>query len=304
MFSFSLSRLIYLNVAGDEKTSFKNSASPGEWFWFRQGHYRVGITIHIGCTIPLGLLAVWQFVPVIRHKALIFHRINGYIIIVLTILGNVGALMVSRRAFGGGLDSQSAVISLVIISTVSITMAYYNIKQLQIDQHRAWMLRSMFYLGAIITVRLIQFLSAAIISWDGDYFTVRGCEEIIFIYGSAKPVQSFYPACFNTTYSNNNNVVVKANIYSGRPEQIGASLGISFGPAIWLALLIHLVGVEFYLSLTQAESERLRMVSYERQLIAGFKNPGSAGLTVNRLGDAAPWKPASVSEPNTLAKDI
>lgn len=80
---------------------------------------------------------VWQFVPVIRHKFLIFHRINGYLIILLVLLGNVGALMIARHSFGGSLETQTGVGTCVIITTVSLAMAYYNIKRLQIDQHRA-----------------------------------------------------------------------------------------------------------------------------------------------------------------------
>jgi hypothetical protein len=30
-------------------------------------------------------------------------------------------------------------------------------------------------------------------------------------------------------------------------------------------------------------------VSYDKQLEAGMKNPGSAGLTIERFGDADPW---------------
>lgn len=45
------------------------------------------------------------------------------------------------------------------------------------------------------------------------------------------------------------------------------------------------------LHLTPAESARLRQVSYERQLARKFKNPGNAGLTVQRFGDAEPWVP-------------
>ena len=60
---------------------------------------------------------------------------------------------------------------------------------------------------------------------------------------------------------------------------------------MWLALFLHAVGVEIYLSLTPREANRLRQVSYERQMERGFKHPGSAGLTVDRWGDAEPWKP-------------
>ena len=48
--------------------------------------------------------------------------------------------------------------------------------------------------------------------------------------------------------------------------------------------------------LTPREAERLRAVSYARQLEAGMHNPGSAGLTADRLGDAGKWVvPTSVA---------
>ena len=89
-------------------------------------------------------------------------------------------------------------------------------------------------------------------------------------------------------------VVVQAD-FGHLPEQIGASLRISFGIALWLALILHLVGVEIYLALTLRESNRLRQVSYKRQLEKGFSNPGSAGLTADRFGDAEPWRPEVAS---------
>lgn len=61
---------------------------------------------------------------------------------------------------------------------------------------------------------------------------------------------------------------------------------------MWIALFLHTVGVEVYLNLTKNESERLRQVSYEKQVKAGLRHPGSAGLTCDRWGDVAPWKPA------------
>ena len=66
----------------------------------------------------------------------------------------------------------------------------------------------------------------------------------------------------------------------------------------WLALFLHVVGVELYLNLTPAESARLRMVSYEKQLKAGFKHPGSAGLTADRWGGAPTWYPSQYQYDN------
>ena len=291
MLGFSLARLSYLNIAGAAPTSFENSASPGEWYWYNSGFRRTGITLHLGTILPAGLLMIWQFIPIIRYKCLMLHRINGYVIILLVTLSNIGALMICRHAFGGTLSTQSGVGTLVILTTVSIGLAYFNIKRLQIDQHRAWMLRAMFYLGTIITLRIIMIISALIISKIDTYNTVRSCAEIASIYGSSQPDYDIYPRCNGSTNPTRELVIVHASFANGRKEEIGASLGVSFGMAMWLALILHLVGVEIYLGMTPRESNRLRQVSYERQLEKGFKHPGSAGLTADRWGDADPWVP-------------
>ena len=109
-------------------------------------------------------MCVLQFIPLIRYKALIFHRINGYLLIVLLLLSNVGALMIGRHSFGGGIESQMLVSVLAIMTTVGAFLAYFNIKRLQIDQHRAWMIRTWFYAGSIITLRLIQITSTGMFS--------------------------------------------------------------------------------------------------------------------------------------------
>jgi len=290
MLGFSLARLSYLNIGGASSSSYASGSSPGEWYWFSHGIYRIGITIHLCTILPAGLLMVWQFVPVIRHKFLIVHRINGYLIILLVLVSNVGAMMIARRAFGGTLETQAGVGTLVILTTVSIALAYYNIKCLQIDQHRAWMLRAMFYLGTIITLRLIMILSAIIATKHSQYYTTMTCGEIGSIYNSANAANELYPACAAPGATAATHVVVQAD-FGQQPEQIGVSLRISFGMAMWLALILHLVGVEIYLALTPRESNRLRQVSYERQMERGFKNPGSAGLTADRFGDAEPWVP-------------
>ena len=287
---FTLARLSYLNIGGSANSSFKNSSSPGEWYWIKTGTYRIGIALHLGAVLPAGFLMVWQFVPIIRHKFLIFHRINGYIIILLVFIANAGALMICRRAFGGTIETQAGVGMLVILTTTSLCLAYYNIKRIQIDQHRAWMLRAMFYMGTIITLRFIMILSALISTQVSTYYTTMPCGEIASLYNSSARLSQLYPRCSNLSSTVDDMVIVQAN-FSDQPEQIAASLGLSFGMAMWLALILHLVGVEIYLALTPRESDRLRQVSYERQLEQGFRYPGSAGLTADRWGDAEPWVP-------------
>jgi uncharacterized membrane protein len=137
MFGFCLARTPYLAI----DSYFRENIAPGEWFYFRQSLYRAGITLHLAVVIPAGMLAAVQFTPVLRHKALILHRVNGYVIILLVTLANVSGLMVARRAFGGTVEIQMSVGLLALATTVSMVMAWVNIKRLQIAQHRAWMLR-------------------------------------------------------------------------------------------------------------------------------------------------------------------
>ncbi|KAH8687302.1 hypothetical protein BGZ60DRAFT_438897 [Tricladium varicosporioides] len=291
MMGFTLARLSYLNIGGSAPSSFRKGASPGEWYHYHTGAKRIGITLHLAGCLPAGFLMVWQFVPVIRHRFLLFHRINGYVIIVLVFICLAGALMIGRTSFGGSLDVQTAVGVLAILVTVAMALAYYNIKCLQIDQHRAWMLRAMFYLGTIITERLIQMASAEIISRIGSYYQIQSCNEVAFQVG-ARAAAAMYPKDCPFGYIGNPKILVHAStIDVVGPQSVGAALGLSFGMALWLAIFMHLIGVEIYLNLTPRESERLRAVSYERQLEAGFKYPGSGGLTSDRWGDAPRWKP-------------
>jgi uncharacterized membrane protein len=137
MLGFCLARTPYLAI----DSYFRENVAPGEWFYFRQPFYRAGITLHLAVVIPAGVLAAVQFTPVLRHKALILHRINGYAIILLVTLANISGLMVARRAFGGTVEIQMFVGLLALATTVSMVMAWVNIKRLQIARHRAWMLR-------------------------------------------------------------------------------------------------------------------------------------------------------------------
>lgn len=76
---------------------------------------------------------------------MLFHRINGYIVILLALTANAGALVIARKAFGGTVATQALVGVLFILTTGALGLAYYGVKRLQIDQHRAWMLRTWFY---------------------------------------------------------------------------------------------------------------------------------------------------------------
>ncbi len=64
-----------------------------------------------------------------------------------------------------------------------------------------------------------------------------------------------YPDCVaNSTVFSQDLKVVKVDFSSGVKEQIGASLRLNFGMALWVALSLHAAGVEIYLALTPREA--------------------------------------------------
>lgn len=87
-------------------------------------------------------------------------------------------------------------------------------------------------------------IATAIISSAGDYYTVRPCVQLAYI---SEGLAKSYPEC--TAYFDGSNpgqvAIVHADL-NGRPPEIGAALGISFGMVIWLSLAIHAIGVEVY----------------------------------------------------------
>lgn len=289
LFLFALSQLIICFRWTGIRVS---QTAPGEMYWFQNGHRRIGISIHLAAIIPCGLLTVLQFIPTIRKNSPSFHRINGRVVLLLLIVANCGALMIIRHAFGGTIDAQTMGGFLVIATTVGGGLAYYNIRRLQIDQHRAWMLRTIFYMCTVLTARPIIAVSSLIISGLGEYWSIWPCEMIEWTwkyYGAHNYLQS-YPQCADQSGPGGGFTAVLANMFSrDDPAQIGASFQVPVGTAFFISFMLHMVGVEVYLALTRQEAARLRIESYKRQLAAGYKNPGSEGLFLEKFGDADPW---------------
>ncbi|KAF5026238.1 hypothetical protein F66182_1669 [Fusarium sp. NRRL 66182] len=297
--AFSLSRFIYLDFDGalcpseppTGKVYGSRGAAPGECYYYRRVVGKIGIILHLAGILPAAVLVVFQFMPAIRHKALLVHRINGYIILLLSAVGMVGVFMIARHAFGGTLEMQTVTGAASIMFILCMALAYYNIKKLQIEQHRAWMLRGWIIVGHIITMRAISTLMAKITTNMDSYYAITPCAVLdSMFYHNQTVVQALYPDCasFYDGQAPDRRVIVKGTP-GGRPDEIAAGLTSAFGAGAWLALLVHAVAAEVYLHLTPVEAERLRKVSYRRQLEAGMRNPGSAGLTAQRLGDAEPW---------------
>ncbi|KAF9774269.1 hypothetical protein IL306_007760 [Fusarium sp. DS 682] len=288
MFGFALARMMFLDYNGIYCNPNGNGtgAGPGEcWSYNRKDLYKVGIKLHLYTIIPASLLVVFQFVPFIRYKALLVHRMNGYIVVVLGVVGTVGAIMIAPVAFGGSLSIRAFVGAMSIMFLGSLFLAIWNIKTLQLEQHRAWMLRAWFYAGSIITVRIIMITSALVMSKNPSFRLPMQCAKVASFYDNTESLIAKYPTCDDL----NAWVAVQGDMAGDGAENIASALSISFSMAVWLGLAIHAIGIEVYLHLTPAETERLRKISFQRQQERGFKNPGSSGLTSDRLGDAETW---------------
>lgn len=150
LLSFTLARLPYLDYWGlfcDPEAQVPPSlhTAPGECYFDLRGHTKVGMLLHLSTILPAGILVCFQFVPVIRHRLLLLHRINGYLVLMLSVVSNAGAFMLVRHSFGGEIGTQIFLTVLGVMFLFALLPAYVNIKRLQIEQHRGWMLRAWLY---------------------------------------------------------------------------------------------------------------------------------------------------------------
>lgn len=195
--------------------------------------------------------------------------------------------------------------------TLGLALAIWNIKRLQIDLHRAWMLRVWTWAGCIASLRLIQLAGIHCSRAYGYTFHESfKCAEIFFMYqfvgvpDQGNPTGKLYPEC-NTVHTRagiptaqvispaeNTGTYVSVSSYGKGPENTAALIHNMFPMAAWLALFLHALAIETYLWLTPAEHYRLRNVSYEKQIEKGYRVRGAfkdAGLTSTRIGDAPDW---------------
>ena len=92
---------------------------------------------------------------------------------VLLTLGNIGVLLFSQVSMGGNdLSLVVAIIFLVIATSISMFLGWYNIRYHQVEEHRKWMLRAMSWMSIIVTQRLFLTPLVLIFSYIGGYHTV------------------------------------------------------------------------------------------------------------------------------------
>ncbi|KDQ55610.1 hypothetical protein JAAARDRAFT_37015 [Jaapia argillacea MUCL 33604] len=255
---FCLARAMMMRPA-----NVRDLTIAGEWFWYRQPLYKPTIFMHIYLTIIAGIFAIFQFIPAIRRRMMILHRINGYFVLILLIPGIVGGTIVARRAFGGELNSQSGYYVLGSLIVFSACMGLLNVKQTR--KHRKWMLRTVTFTCATITARLASICARHIISKIGTYYAVWRCDEILFVLQDANAVDQAYPECGQTGVSPGNiHVAVRAATNVDNLEY-AASVRATFGMGLWIGILIHIVGIEFYIRRTEDANQHRRGFVLQRE---------------------------------------
>ena len=81
-----------------------------------------------------------------------------------------------------------------------------------------------------------------IISSSGTYYRAMPCGQIASLYSNSTILEDNYPACKDmSAYA-----VVKADMNAEGADGIASALEMSFGTAVWVAFVIHAIGIEIY----------------------------------------------------------
>ncbi|CAE6340723.1 unnamed protein product [Rhizoctonia solani] len=252
---FSLSRTPMLSFS-----RLLEMTTPGEGFWYEQAPFKANIIIHIFTSLPASFFSVFLFLPITWQRWPKFHSIFGYILSLLLAVSLVCGSILGRRAQGGDLNMQSAVYMLGSASGYAVVMGCLEARRGAIDMHREYMLRAWFYNGAFVTTRVTALISAQIVTVINGYFSLWKCAEVGYVLKSMDALVEAYPECGTPTarqYPKWTHVAVHASSNEG-PLGKGSASRASFGMALWVAMFLHILGIELYLRYTQDESRKWR----------------------------------------------
>jgi uncharacterized membrane protein len=121
-----------------------------------------GLMSHIVGAMLATILGPFQFLPGIRKgRFLKVHRWLGRIYLLGVLVGGLGGLYMAFLAYGG-LPAKLGFATLAIIWLFSAFKAYQDIRNKEIQQHKAWMIRNYALTFAAVTLRLWQGVFGAV----------------------------------------------------------------------------------------------------------------------------------------------
>ncbi|KAF7338935.1 hypothetical protein MVEN_01969600 [Mycena venus] len=227
---------------------------PGEWFWLSQSIYKPNLFIHIYLATFGGIAALFQFLPAIRRRKVILHRINGYAVLFCLIVAVTCGSIVARRSFGGEINSQSSYYIQAIMIIYAALMGIYNVKK-DTRRHRKWMLRMVVYFANALTARLIALPARAIMTIIGTYYSIWRCDEVINLLRAPETIQGSFPQCAAAGINPADVYVAVHASTHDPPLYVASAARAAQGMALWIAILIHIIGVEFYIFQTDAANQ-------------------------------------------------
>ncbi|KIM81594.1 hypothetical protein PILCRDRAFT_821370 [Piloderma croceum F 1598] len=251
LIGFCLGRTMMMSPA-----NVRELTVSGEWFWYRKAVYKPCIFIHIYASIISGIFAVFQFIPAIRRRAVILHRINGYMTLALLIPSTICGSVVARRAFGGDLNVQSAFYTDGILIVFSAGMGITNVRRTR--THRKWMLRTVAFASVPITARLTTISARHIISDIGSYYAVWRCDQLRYVMTDVDEVSQLYPQCTQPGVNLAKTFVAVHAAVKGNGLEYGSTVRLTFGMSLWIAIVIHVIGVEIYIRKTESSNQHRR----------------------------------------------
>lgn len=125
--------------------------SYGPYFWSRANW----VFVHIVFGILALLLGPFQFVPAIRNRYLTVHRWMGRTYLTSTLIAAIAGLYMASTS-QVSYTYQSGLTFLALIWITTGTMAFIAIRNLNIKQHREWMIRSYVVTFGFTTFRLLD----------------------------------------------------------------------------------------------------------------------------------------------------
>jgi uncharacterized membrane protein len=121
-----------------------------EGFWPRRGW----LLAHISSGMVALLIGPFQFSRWLRQRYLRLHRVMGRVYLIAILCGSIGALALSITTLDGGPWSLGLQ-GLILAWVTTAGMAYYAIRQRQIQVHQEWMVRSYVVTFAFVTFRIL-----------------------------------------------------------------------------------------------------------------------------------------------------
>ncbi|KAJ7248720.1 hypothetical protein C8J57DRAFT_715507 [Mycena rebaudengoi] len=111
------------------------------------------------------------------------------------------------------------------------------------------------YFTSVLTARLIALPARAIMTIIGTYYTIWRCDEVINLLRAPETLQGSFPQCAAAGINLADVYVAVHASTHNPPLYVASAARAAQGMALWIAILIHIIGVEFYIFQTDAANQ-------------------------------------------------